>query len=54
MKHAYLILAHHEFALLQTLIGCLDDARNDIYVHIDRKVRELPELHARQARLTVR
>ena len=53
MKHAYLILAHHEFALLQTLIGCLDDARNDIYVHIDRKVRELPELHARQARLTV-
>ena len=53
MKHAYLILAHHEFALLQTLIGCLDDARNDIYVHIDRKVRELPELHARQASLTV-
>ena len=53
MRHAYLVLAHHEFALLQTLIGCLDDARNDIYVHIDRKVRELPELHARQARLTV-
>ena len=53
MKHAYLILAHHEFALLQTLIGCLDDARNDIYVHVDGKVRELPELHAQQARLTV-
>ena len=53
MKHAYLILAHHEFALLQTLIGCLDDARNDIYVHVDKKVRELPELHAQQARLTV-
>ena len=53
MKHAYLILAHHEFALLQTLIGCLDDARNDIFVHIDRKVRELPALHADKARLTV-
>ena len=53
MKHAYLILAHHEFALLQTLIGCLDDARNDIYVHIDRKVRELPELHAERARLVL-
>lgn len=53
MKHAYLILAHHEFALLQTLIGCLDDARNDIYVHFDRKVPDLPELHAKRASLTV-
>ena len=53
MKHACLILAHHEFALLQTLIDCLDDARNDIYVHIDRKVRELPELHTCQAGLQV-
>lgn len=53
MKHAYLILAHHEFGLLQTLIGCLDDVRNDIYVHIDRKVKNLPELHAEKARLVV-
>lgn len=51
MKHAYLILAHHEFGLLQTLISCLDDARNDIYVHIDKKVKSLPELHATLARL---
>lgn len=51
MKHAYLILAHHEFGLLQTLISCLDDARNDIYVHIDKKVKHLPELHVTQARL---
>ena len=51
MKHAFLILAHHEFGLLQTLISCLDDARNDIYVHIDKKVKNLPELHATQARL---
>ena len=53
MKHAYLILAHHEFALLRTLIGCIDDARNDIYVHIDRKVKDLPELHADKAALHV-
>ena len=53
MRHAYLILAHHEFALLQTLIACLDDARNDIYVHIDKKVRTLPELHADRATLRV-
>ena len=53
MKHAYLILAHHEFDLLRTLIGCIDDARNDIYVHIDRKVKDLPELHADKAALHV-
>ena len=51
MKHAYLILAHNEFWLLQTLIGCLDDPRNDIYVHIDQKVAVLPELHTSQAGL---
>ena len=33
MKHAYLILAHNEFGLLQTLISCLDDPRNDIRLH---------------------
>lgn len=53
MKHAYLILAHHEFGLLQTLIDCLDDARNDIYVHIDKKVNNLPKLHAGKARLMI-
>ena len=53
MKHAYLILAHHEFGLLQTLIDCLDDARNDIYVHIDKKVKILPELHAGEAKLEI-
>ena len=53
MKHAYLILAHHEFGLLQTLIDCLDDARNDIYVHIDKKVKNLPELHADKSTLVI-
>ncbi|MCM1346012.1 MAG: beta-1,6-N-acetylglucosaminyltransferase [Bacteroides sp.] len=37
MKHAYLILAHHNPVVLQHLIAALDDLRNDIYVHIDRK-----------------
>lgn len=50
-KHAYLILAHNEWDLLQTLIGCIDDPRNDIYVHIDAKVKEFPELHTRAAGL---
>ena len=37
MRHAYLILAHSSKALLRELIQALDDVRNDIYVHIDKK-----------------
>ena len=50
-KHAYLILAHNEFCLLQKLVSALDDSRNDIFVHIDRKVTELPQLSVRDAGL---
>lgn len=39
-KHAYLIAAHSNFYLLQNLISVLDDERNDIYVHIDKKSKE--------------
>ena len=51
MKHAYLILAHNEFELLQVLVSSLDDPRNDIFVHIDKKVRLLPQLHTESAGL---
>jgi len=53
MKHAYLILAHSNWELLQILLNCLDDSRNDIYVHIDAKVDKLPELNTNQAALFV-
>ena len=36
-KHAYLIMAHHNYEQLRTLISLLDDIRNDIYLHIDKK-----------------
>ena len=36
-KHAYLIMAHNNFNQLRTLIKMLDDPRNDIYLHIDKK-----------------
>ncbi|SDQ13960.1 beta-1,6-N-acetylglucosaminyltransferase [Carnobacterium viridans] len=36
-KHAYLIIAHNEFELLENLVEVLDDERNDIYIHIDLK-----------------
>lgn len=53
MKHAYLIIAHNEFDVLKLLISLLDDERNDIYVHFDKKVRTLPYLKAKQSRLFV-
>lgn len=43
-KHAYLILCHTDFPLLCMLVRLLDDERNDIYIHIDRKA-DLSELH---------
>lgn len=38
-RHAYLIIAHHQFELLKKIITLLDDERNDIYIHIDKKVK---------------
>ena len=37
MKFAYLIIAHNEPLLFEILLRLLDDERNDIYVHIDKK-----------------
>jgi hypothetical protein len=53
MKHAYLIIAHHEFELLQKLIYALDDERNDIYVHIDKKVKRTPKVKVQLSRLFI-
>ena len=36
-RHAYLILAHKNFGQLRKLLALLDDLRNDIFVHVDRK-----------------
>ena len=41
-KHAYLLIAHTNFEQLQTLIDLLDDERNDIYLHIDKKAKNSP------------
>lgn len=42
MKHAYLILAHNEFTILERLIQAIDDERNDIYIHFDGKLKSYP------------
>jgi len=53
MKHAWLVIAHNEFEILQMLIDALDHPESDIYVHIDKKVKELPVLHASKSKLQV-
>lgn len=45
-KHAYCILVHNEPELFCQLIRALDDARNDIYVHVDSKTNIVPFLQA--------
>jgi len=53
MKHAYLILAHNNFKVLEMLVHCLDDSRNDIFIHFDAKLKTLPEIHTEKAGLTI-
>lgn len=43
--HAVMIIAHNQFELLEKLILALDDVRNDIFVHIDAKVRDFDFSH---------
>jgi hypothetical protein len=41
-KHAYLIMAHSELAILKLLLEDLDDIRNDIFLHFDKKQKGFP------------
>ena len=43
LKHAYLLLVHTSPAQVRKLLELLDDPRNDLYVHIDRKASFGPE-----------
>lgn len=38
-RHAYLIMAHGNYTQLSKLVSALDDERNDIYIHIDKKAK---------------
>ena len=53
MKHAFLIIAHNEFDVLKLLVSCLDDSRNDIFIHFDKKVAALPDIRTRYAGMTI-
>lgn len=39
-KHAYLIIAHNNLYILEKLIQMIDDRRNDIFIHIDKRVKK--------------
>lgn len=53
MKSAYLIIAHDNFLVLQCLLNVLDSVDTDIYIHIDSKVSQLPDLSVNYSRLIV-
>lgn len=46
MKHAFLIMAHNEPEVLAALLAQLDDERNDVYLHIDRRAEALRQRFA--------
>ena len=41
-KFAYLLIVHEYTYVLEILLKCLDDERNDIFLHIDRKTKQFP------------
>ena len=41
MKHAYLIMAHNEPYILEKLLKLIDYPDNDIFLHIDKKAKDL-------------
>lgn len=55
MKHAYLIMAHNEFQLLEILLRCLDYPQNSIFVHIDKRVKidDIKKINLKDASLRI-
>lgn len=52
-KHAYLIIVHNNFYVLDKLLRLIDDKRNDIYIHIDKKVKNFnQDEYARKCRFS--
>lgn len=41
-RHAYMIIAYNQWNLLEELISLLDDERNDIYIHINKLIENVP------------
>lgn len=41
-RHAYMIIAYNQWDLLEKLVSLLDDERNDIYIHVNKKIDNVP------------
>lgn len=56
-RHAYMIICHTNFDQLGLLLEILDDRRNDIYLHIDKKAKgysvDSIRAHVKKAGFTV-
>lgn len=42
-RHAYLIICHGNWNILKYLCILLDDKRNDLYIHVDKKAKYFPK-----------
>ncbi len=49
--HAFLILAHNDYELLEKLVALIDSFHADIYIHIDKKSKTLPNLKTKYSNL---
>lgn len=47
-KHAYLIIAHQHFEMLERLVRALDSGEAGFYIHIDRRAKDFDEERLRQ------
>ncbi|MEE1022827.1 MAG: beta-1,6-N-acetylglucosaminyltransferase [Muribaculaceae bacterium] len=46
-------MAHNNFQVLQKLLEALDSENHDIFVHIDKKVKQLPHLRTQKSNLII-
>ena len=53
MKHAWLIIAHNEFEVLQHLVSMLDVPESGFYLHFDKKVKALPKINVKNGKIVI-
>lgn len=53
MKHAWLIITHNDFDILQRLVSAIDYPQCDVFIHFDRKVSVLPTILVKESRLFI-
>lgn len=53
MKFAYLIIVHIKFDQVAKLLELLDDERNNLYIHIDKKVSDAVDIFQKKLKSAV-